>query len=83
MISQLRKEFQVELSVRHLFERPNVAEQALVIQQSQEQAENKNINAIPRSDRGNAQQVLANLEQLSDEEVDSLLSEMLADKDGI
>ncbi len=83
LISQLRKEFQVELSVRHVFERPTVAEQALVIQQSQGQAENKNIKAIPISDRENAQKILANLEQLSDEEVDSLLSEMLADTNSL
>jgi acyl transferase domain-containing protein/acyl carrier protein len=79
LISQLRKEFQVELSVRHIFERPTVAEQALVIQQSQGQAENKNINAIPRSDPGNAQEILANLDQLSDEEVNSLLSGILSE----
>ena len=79
LISQLRKEFQVELSVRHVFERPTVAEQALVIQQSQEQAENKNIHAIPRSDRGNAQEILANIDQLSDEEVNSLLSGILSE----
>lgn len=31
-------------------------------------------------DRGNAEQLLANLDQLSDEKVDSLLTDMLADE---
>jgi hypothetical protein len=31
-------------------------------------------------DKGNAEQLLANLDQLSDEKVDSLLADMLADE---
>jgi acyl carrier protein len=48
-------------------------------------AEGSNPSAAPQrqeeqKDKGNAQHLLANLDRLSDEEVDSLLTDMLADE---
>lgn len=80
-ISRLRKVFDVEMSIRRLFETPTVADQALAVQQSQTEAENNSINTIARIGSENAQQKLTKLNSLSDQEVDALLNQMLAEKD--
>lgn len=79
VISHLRKTFQVELSIRRFFENPTVADQALAVQQSQGKEENNSINKIERIDRGDANQLLENLDLISEQEVDAFLSEMLAE----
>lgn len=81
VISRLRKVFDVEMSIRRLFETPTVADQALAVQQSQTEAENNSINTIARIESENAQQKLTKLNSLSDQEVDALLNQMLAEKD--
>ncbi|MDF5735722.1 MULTISPECIES: type I polyketide synthase [unclassified Nostoc] len=81
VISWLRKEFKVELALHSFFETPTVADQALAVKHRQSSGENNQVNAIERIDRGNAQQKLAKLNQISDQEVESLLNEMLAEKD--
>ncbi len=80
VISQLRKAFRVELSIRRLFENPTVADQTFFIQHSQGETEN-NICAIARTEQENIQQILANLDQISNSEVDILLNQMLAAED--
>lgn len=77
VISHLRKAFQVELPVRHLFENPTVAEQALAITQSQNEEKTNTIKAIPRIDRVNADELLAEIAEMSDQQVELLLRKML------
>ncbi len=78
VISRIRERFQVELPLRRLFETPTVAEIALVVTHSQGQAQGEQTTKIDRADRGNEQQLLAGLDQLSEAEVETLLNTMLA-----
>ncbi|MFW5762801.1 MAG: amino acid adenylation domain-containing protein [Coleofasciculus sp.] len=81
VISQMCKAFQVELPLRHLFEAPTVADQAFAIQQKQGEKDSQSPNPISKIERINAEQVLANLNQMSEQDVDSLLQKMLAEQE--
>ncbi|MDF5712386.1 MAG: SDR family oxidoreductase [Rhizonema sp. NSF051] len=81
IISRLRKEFHVDVPLHSLFETPTIFDQVSAVKQIQGLGENNSINTIQRIDRGNAQQMLGKLDQISDQEVDSLLNEMLAQKE--
>jgi amino acid adenylation domain-containing protein len=86
IISAARKAFEVEIPVRNIFETPTVASFAQAIEQSRrgkQGAEVSIIKAQPR-DRKNTDQLLATLEQLSEEDVKKLLQEKkLRQKRGI
>jgi len=80
VMSRVREAFQVELPMRCLFESPTVASLSLEIAQRQdEQWDSSRISVISRIDRGSEGQLLAEIDRLSDEKVDSLLSQMLAE----
>ena len=81
VISRLREALQVEVPLRTLFENPTIAELALAVTQRQGERKGNGINPIKKTDRGNAEQLLAKLDQLSDEEVNSLLNSVLAGKE--
>jgi amino acid adenylation domain-containing protein len=77
VISRVREEFQVELPLRRLFDEPTVARLVEVVAQSQGKQEE---TPIKRRIHGrNAEHLLAGLDGCSDESVDSLLSDLLAE----
>jgi hypothetical protein len=76
VISRLRQSFPVDLPLRHLFEQPTVATLALAITKSQAKPANGAIGKVLAEE----DPTLARLDAISDEEVDSLLSEMLAEE---
>ena len=64
LISRVRQEFQVELPLGHLFENPTVAELALAVLEGQGS----------QVDGGEMEEMLAELEGLSEEEIRDLLA---------
>jgi len=78
VISRAKKTFESELPLRSIFEQPTVAGLTAVIMRSQEQ---QKVEAITRASRGSAAENLnhlANLNQLSEADVDALLGDLLA-----
>jgi acyl carrier protein len=78
VLSRLRQAFPVDLSPRRLFEEPTVANLARAIQESQ--GERKD-GPIGKASPGNVNQVLSRLDQLSDEEIDSLFRQELEEEE--
>jgi acyl carrier protein len=77
VISHLRQVFPVDIPLRRLFEEPTVATLALAITESQGGPKNGVIGkVVPTEDP-----LLSRLELLSEEEVDSLLREVLAEEE--
>ncbi|MBH8571747.1 SDR family NAD(P)-dependent oxidoreductase [Nostocaceae cyanobacterium CENA369] len=79
IISRLHK-FDIELPLHSLFEIPTIIEQALIVEQRRNFAED-NINTITRVERSNAQQMLANIDEISNQEVELLLNQILLEKE--
>ncbi|MBE8964965.1 acyltransferase domain-containing protein [Nostocales cyanobacterium LEGE 12452] len=78
VFSRLRQEFQVQLSLHGFFEAPTIIEQALIVDEKNRNLEEKfNFKMIERIERSNEQQTLANIDELSDREVELLLNNML------
>jgi acyl carrier protein len=81
VISRLRAAFQVELPLRTLFEEPTVARLALAVTQRQGERTDGHMPITKRPHSGEAGQLLATLEHLSDQDVDALLSDMLTEQE--
>jgi acyl carrier protein len=81
LISRVRSAFEVELPLRHLFESPTVAELSSIIVQLQAELKTLSSSTITRHPRDDAAELLMNLDQLSDEDVDALLREVMADSE--
>ncbi len=71
VISRVRGAFQVQLPLRSIFERPTIAELAVVIEKAQEEL----------NESEDLQSVLAELENLSDEEAQRLLAQEMEKED--
>ncbi|MDT4955720.1 MAG: hypothetical protein QOJ02_3858 [Acidobacteriota bacterium] len=74
LISRLRESFHVEMSVRHLFDAPTIAELASVIAQTREQAS---------EDTDRIAEMLELVEGLSENEIQELLSEHKDSREGL
>src|SRR5262249_24609456 len=73
VISRVARAFGVELPVSVIFERPTIAGLAESIEQKLNQPVTKVTTIRPRTSRQQAEQLLAQLENLSEAEVDALL----------
>jgi acyl carrier protein len=69
-ISRIRDSLRVQLPIRRFFEGPTVAAMAEMVARSRVDGDD---GAIPRLDRGDAEDVLRRIDELSDEEVDAML----------
>ncbi|MDT5062901.1 MAG: hypothetical protein QOH63_3360 [Acidobacteriota bacterium] len=74
LISRLRESFHIEMSVRHLFDAPTIAELASVIAQTREQAS---------EDTDRIAEMLKLVEGLSENEIQKLLSEHKDSREGL
>ena len=79
LISRVRNTFNVELPLRSLFESPTLVELASVIIELENLRKNGNANTITRNSYGEAETLLTRIDELSDEDVDFLLRQVLAD----
>jgi acyl carrier protein len=79
VISQVRTVFKVELPLRHLFESPTVAGLASVLSNYQSSGKTTTPAVITKSVNTETDELLEKLDQLSDEDVDALLQDALAD----
>ncbi len=77
LVSRTRETFEVELSLVKLFESPVIAELAEAISQARGAGQRQNGSKIERAQRGdkNLEELIAELDQLSDDEVQALLAE--------
>ncbi|WP_267871488.1 phosphopantetheine-binding protein [Nostoc sp. CHAB 5715] len=80
IFSRLLKEFQINLSLHSFFEAPTIIEQALIIEQSRSSGEKSNVNMIKKIERIHEPQILASFDNISEQQVDLLLSKFLAEK---
>ena len=77
IITQIQNLFQVDISVNTFFQNLTIASLSLTVTQKQGEKKTHGTHRIPRINQVNPEQILAQLDKLSDEEVDSLLNEML------
>jgi amino acid adenylation domain-containing protein len=78
VISRVRDAFRVELPLRVLFERPTVIHLATTITQSQKTQKDSLSNAISKADPERGHYLPKSVDQLSEADIDSLLSNILA-----
>ncbi len=81
VISRIRDLFEAELSVRALFEQPTVAGMAQALIQAQAAQQDAPVERIAPIDRDRAMPLLAQLDQLSDAGLDTLLDALLAEEE--
>jgi acyl carrier protein len=79
IITQIQKVFQVDISVNTFFQNITVASLSLAVTQKQAEKKTNGTNRSARINQINVEQLLAQFDKLSDEEVDSLLNEMLVE----
>ena len=80
LLSRIRETFQVEIVLRTLFESPTVAGLAFFITQNRDGL-NVAGGQVQRIQRDEDEQLLSKLDELSEEEVEALLSDMLAESE--
>jgi acyl transferase domain-containing protein/acyl carrier protein len=80
VISRVRKVLQVNLSLHLFFQMPTVASIAAKVLQERDESADSSVNTIPRTTIGETEELLAQINQISDGEVDSLLSNLLAEE---
>ncbi|MBA2677959.1 MAG: amino acid adenylation domain-containing protein [Ktedonobacteraceae bacterium] len=80
LLARVRDSFGVVLSLRSLFEAPTISVMAQAIEQQRGQA-NEHIDVIGRAEPGDEETLLGRLDQLSDEEVEALLSAALTEEE--
>ena len=80
VLSRIRETFQVEISLRMLFESPTVAQLASSITQNGDDLKLVS-GVVQRIQRDDEEQLLSILDQLSEDEVNALLSDMLAESE--
>ena len=82
MTARVRDRFQVELTLRNLFELPTIAQLStlIVARQATPEAVRPETVAAPRTSVG---QLLSNVDHLPETEVDSLLEELLAEEEAM
>ena len=81
VISRINSVFQIILPLHKFFEKSTVASLTSLIAQNQEQQSAMRTKTIHRINRGNEEQMLENIDQLSDEEVQSLLENISVEGD--
>ena len=79
LLSRIRETFQVEISLRMLFESPTVAALASAINGDGLKVASGVVQRIQRNDDN--EQLLSKLDELSEDEVNALLSDMLAESE--
>ena len=81
VISRVRDLFQVELPIRFLFEKPTIAHLATEISLRHGKQTGEELGKIVTENLRTEKQILENIDQLTDDEVQSLLQKMMGEED--
>jgi acyl carrier protein len=79
IVSRLRSTFGVAIELREVFETPTVEALSLAVTQSQAEPKDAQLDVISKADRGTEEHLIETLDQLSDEEIDALLPNLLTE----